>query len=220
MSLPFDTLVQYLLQNLGVTLYMVAITMVISGFIGLVLGIVLYGTRPGRFLQNRAVYDVVSLLVNIFRPIPFVILVFAIGPLTRLVIGTTIGDAAAIFAMVIGGAFFIGRIVEQNLVSIDPGVIEAAQAMGASRFTIVRRVLLRESLAPLILGYTFIFIAIVDMSAMVGTVGGGGLGNFALVYGYQRFNWVVTYSAVVVIIVLVQIVQLFGNWLARRAEHV
>jgi D-methionine transport system permease protein len=220
MTLPFDTLVQYLIQNLGVTLYMVAITMVISGFIGLLLGIALYGTRPGRFLQNRAVYEVVNLLVNIFRPIPFVILVFAIGPLTRLVIGTTIGNAAAIFAMVIGGAFFIGRIVEQNLVSIDPGVIEAAQAMGASRFTIVRRVLLRESLAPLILGYTFIFIAIVDMSAMVGTVGGGGLGNFALVYGYQRFNWVVTYSAVVVIIVLVQIVQLFGNWLARRAEHV
>jgi D-methionine transport system permease protein len=220
MTLPFDTLVQYLVQNLGVTLYMVAITMVISGFIGLLLGIALYGTRPGRFLQNRAVYEVVNLLVNIFRPIPFVILVFAIGPLTRLVIGTTIGNAAAIFAMVIGGAFFIGRIVEQNLVSIDPGVIEAAQAMGASRFTIVRRVLLRESLAPLILGYTFIFIAIVDMSAMVGTVGGGGLGNFALVYGYQRFNWVVTYSAVVVIIVLVQIVQLFGNWLARRAEHV
>ena len=206
MTLPFDTLVQYLVQNLGVTLYMVAITMVISGFIGLLLGIALYGTRPGRFLQNRAVYEVVNLLVNIFRPIPFVILVFAIGPLTRLVIGTTIGNAAAIFAMVIGGAFFIGRIVEQNLVSIDPGVIEAAQAMGASRFTIVRRVLLRESLAPLILGYTFIFIAIVDMSAMVGTVGGGGLGNFALVYGYQRFNWVVTYSAVVVIIVLVQIV--------------
>jgi D-methionine transport system permease protein len=220
MTLPFDTLVQYLVQNLGVTLYMVAITMVISGFIGLLLGIALYGTSPGRFLQNRAVYEVVNLLVNIFRPIPFVILVFAIGPLTRLVIGTTIGNAAAIFAMVIGGAFFIGRIVEQNLVSIDPGVIEAAQAMGASRFTIVRRVLLRESLAPLILGYTFIFIAIVDMSAMVGTVGGGGLGNFALVYGYQRFNWVVTYSAVVVIIVLVQIVQLFGNWLARRAEHV
>ena len=206
MKLPTDQLIQYLISNTLETLVMVIITLIVSGFIGLVLGIALYATRRGRFMENRLVFGIV-------------ILVFAIGPLTRLVVGTTIGNEAAVFAMIFAASFFIARIVEQNLVTINPGVIEAAQAMGASNLTIVRRVLLRESLAPLILGYTFIFIAIVDMSAMVGTVGGGGLGNFALVYGYQRFNWTATYAAVIVIIVLVQSVQLLGNWLSKKAEH-
>ena len=219
MKLPTDQLIQYLISNTLETLVMVIITLIVSGFIGLVLGIALYATRHGRFMENRLVFGTVNLLINIVRPVPFVILVFAIGPLTRLVVGTTIGNEAAVFAMIFAASFFIARIVEQNLVTINPGVIEAAQAMGASNLTIVRRVLLRESLAPLILGYTFIFIAIVDMSAMVGTVGGGGLGNFALVYGYQRFNWTATYAAVIVIIVLVQSVQLLGNWLSKKAEH-
>lgn len=219
MTLTTNELVSFLASGLAQTLYMVAATLLVAGLLGLVLGVCLYVTGRGAFMQNRGVSAVVNVLVNTIRPIPFVILVFAIGPLTRLVVGTTIGNGAAIFAMVVGATFFIARIVEQNLVSIDPGVIEAAQSMGAGNFTIITRVLLRESLAPLILGYTFIFIAIVDMSAVVGTVGGGGLGNFALTYGYQRFNWTVTYSAVVVIIVLVQLVQLLGNWLAKRAAH-
>jgi D-methionine transport system permease protein len=208
-----------LLQATLETLVMVAITLVIAGILGLVIGVLLSTTRPGGILQNSAVFTLLNLLVNTIRPVPFIILVFAIGPLTRVVIGTTIGDAAGIFAMCVAATFGISRIVEQNLVSADPGVLEAAKAMGASPVRIITTVLLPEALAPLILGYTFVFIAIVDMSAMVGAIGAGGLGNYALVYGYQRFDWGVTYATVAVIIVIVQLVQFLGNRLARVALH-
>jgi D-methionine transport system permease protein len=155
--------------------------------------------------------------VNFVRPIPFIIFIVAIGPLTLNVVGTTIGTRAAIFALVIAATFGISRIVEQNLVSIEPGVVEAPQAMGASPFRIITRALLSEALGPLILGYTFVFISVVDMTAVAGSVGGGGLGNFAIVYGYQRFNWWVTWIAVFTIIVLVQAAQFFGNWLSNKA---
>ena len=118
--------------------------------------------------------------------------------------------------MIVAASFGIARIVEQNLVSIDPGVIEAARAMGASPWQIIRTVIIPEALGPLVLGYTFAFIAVVDMSAMAGYVGGGGLGNFAITYGYQAFDWNVTWVATAVIIVIVQVAQLFGNWLSKK----
>jgi D-methionine transport system permease protein len=151
------------------------------------------------------------------RPIPFIIFITAIGPLTLVVMGTTIGTQSVLFPMSAMATFVIGRIVEQNLVSVDPGVIEAARAMGASRFRIIWSVLIPEALGPLILGYTFIFIGVVDMSAMAGYVGGGGLGDFAISYGYQQFNWTVTLVTVVIIVMIVQLAQLIGNWLARKA---
>ena len=132
-------------------------------------------------------------------------------------VGRTIGTEAAIFVMIIASSFAIARIVEQNLVTVDPGVIEAARAMGAGPLRIIVTLLIPEALGPLILGYTFVLIGIVDMSAMAGTIGGGGLGDFAIVYGYQRFNWQVTLVATLVIILLVQASQFFGNWLARKA---
>lgn len=131
-------------------------------------------------------------------------------------VGRTIGTEAAIFVMIIASSFAIARIVEQNLVTVDPGVIEAARAMGAGPLRIIVTLLIPEALGPLILGYTFVLIGIVDMSAMAGTIGGGGLGDFAIVYGYQRFNWQVTLVATLVIILLVQASQFFGNWLARK----
>ncbi|MBA8965019.1 D-methionine transport system permease protein [Rhodococcus percolatus] len=131
--------------------------------------------------------------------------------------GRTIGTEAAIFVMIIASSFAIARIVEQNLVTVDPGVIEAARAMGAGPLRIIVTLLIPEALGPLILGYTFVLIGIVDMSAMAGTIGGGGLGDVAIVYGYQRFNWQVTLVATLVIILLVQASQFFGNWLARKA---
>jgi len=155
--------------------------------------------------------------VNIVRPIPFIILLAALGPVTLAVVGRTIGTEAAIFVMIIASSFAIARIVEQNLVTVDPGVIEAARAMGAGPLRIIVTLLIPEALGPLILGYTFVLIGIVDMSAMAGTIGGGGLGDFAIVYGYQRFNWQVTLVATLVIILLVQASQFFGNWLARKA---
>ena len=201
------------------TLYMVAITMVIAGFLGLLLGALLYTTREGNIYQNRFVYAVLNVLVNIVRPIPFIILIAALGPLTSAVVQTRLGLNAAIFAMSFGASFAIARIVEQNMVSIDPGVVEAARAMGASRLRILFTVMIPESLGPLILGYTFIVIGVVDMSAMAGYVGGGGLGKVAIVDGYQKFQDQITWLVVAVIIILVQLVQFIGNTLAKRVLH-
>ncbi len=198
------------------TVYMVAITMAIAGLVGLVIGALLYTTRQGNILANRPVNIFLNVLVNFVRPIPFIILLAALGPLTSAVVGSRLGVNAAIFAMCFAATFAIARIVEQNMVSIDPGVIEAARAMGASKSRILFTVMVPEALGPLILGYTFLVIGVVDMSAMAGYVGGGGLGKVALVDGYQRFNDVITWSVVLVIIVMVQLIQLIGNLLARK----
>lgn len=198
------------------TLYMVSATMVIAGLIGLVLGALLYTTRKGNILQNRLINTILNILVNVVRPIPFIILLAALGPLTSIMVGTRLGTTAAIFTMSIGACFAIARIVEQNLVTIDPGVIEAARSMGASKMRILFTVMIPEALGPLILGYTFLVIGVVDMSAMAGYIGGGGLGKLALVDGYQRFNDMITWTVVGIIIVLVQLIQLIGNTLARK----
>ncbi|MDK8890884.1 methionine ABC transporter permease [Corynebacterium macclintockiae] len=198
------------------TLYMVSITLVISSILGLIIGLLLYTTRKGGILQNSVIYWVTNFLVNFIRPIPFIILLTAIGPLTDLVVQTRIGTDAAIVGMVVAATFGAARIFEQNLVAIDPGVIEAAKAMGASPLKIIFTVIIPEALGPLILGFTFMFIAIVDMSAMAGYIGAGGLGDFAIVYGYRSFNDAVTWTTVAVIIVIVQIAQLGGNWLSKK----
>ena len=217
MNIDWDVLRPIFWQSTWETLQMVITTLVVGGFFGLILGVLLYTTRKNGVLENKWVYNLLNVIVNFVRPIPFIIFIVAIGPLTLSLVGTTIGTKASIFALIIAATFGISRIVEQNLVSIDPGVVEAAQAMGASPFRIITRVLLPEALGPLILGYTFVFISVVDMTAVAGSVGGGGLGNFAIVYGYQRFNWWVTWAAVLTIIVLVQAAQFFGNWLSNKA---
>ncbi|MCW2735822.1 methionine ABC transporter permease [Nocardioides sp.] len=198
------------------TLYIVAITLTLGGVLGLLLGLALYVTRRGGLYANRAANLVLNLLVNFFRPIPFVIFIAAVQPLARVVVGTGIGNPAIIFALTLAAAFGISRIVEQNLVTVEPGVIEAARSVGASRARIVRTVVIPEALGPLVLGYTFAFVALVDMTAIAGVVGGGGLGNFALQYGFRQFDAVVTWTAVIIIVALVQVVQLAGNTAARR----
>ncbi|MEX3610514.1 methionine ABC transporter permease [Rothia sp. LK2588] len=205
-----------LLPAIQDTLYMVFWTMLIAGLLGLVIGALLYTTRQGNILANRPVNIFLNVLVNFVRPIPFIILLAALGPLTSAVVGTRLGVNAAIFAMSFAATFAIARIVEQNMVSIDPGVVEAARAMGASKARILFTVMIPEALGPLILGYTFLVIGVVDMSAMAGYVGGGGLGKVALVDGYQRFNDYITWAVVLIIIVLVQLIQLVGNLLARK----
>lgn len=199
------------------TLWMVGLTLSIGGVLGLLLGLALYATRPGGIYGNRAVSTVLNLVVNFFRPIPFVIFIAAVQPLAREVVGTGIGNEAVVFALVLAAMFGISRIVEQNLVTVKPGVIEAARSMGASRLRILFTVVVPEAFGPLILGYTFAFVAIVDMSAIAGVVGGGGLGNFAQVYGYRQFDTVVTWTTVVLIVLIVQVGQGLGNWAARRA---
>lgn len=215
MSGDWSTLLPVYGDAIWQTLLMVVVTMVIGGALGLVLGVALYVTRHGGILAQGPLHTVLNILVNIVRPIPFIIFMTAVGPLTLLVMGTTVGTTAALFPLSLAATFGISRLVEQNLVTVDPGVIEAAVAMGAGPWRIVRTVLIPEALGPLILGYTFALVAVVDMTAVAGAVGGGGLGQFAITYGYQRFNWTVTGLAVVTIIVLVQIAQFSGNALAR-----
>jgi D-methionine transport system permease protein len=198
------------------TLYIVAIVISLGGLGGLLLGTGLYVTRPGGIAPARVIHVLANLLVNFFRPIPTVIFIAAVQPAARAIVGTGIGNRAIICALSIAVIFGTARIVEQNLVTTDPGVLEAARAMGASRWRIVLTVLLPESLGPLILGYTFVFVAIVDMSAIGGVIGAGGLGNFALVYGYRQFDPAVTWAAVLMIVVIVQVGQFAGNLVARR----
>jgi D-methionine transport system permease protein len=201
----------------GETLYMVSITLLIGGLGGLLMGLALYATRAGSLLPNRAVFVVLNVVINFFRPIPFIIFIADVQPLSRLIIGTGIGINAVIFALSLAASFAIARIVEQNLVTVSPGVIEAARSMGAGPVRILGTIVIPEALGPLILGYTFIFVAIVDMSAVAGLIGGGGLGYFAQLYGYRQFEPVVTWAAVLLIVVFVQLAQFLGNKLARVA---
>ena len=198
------------------TLIMTFFASLFSYAVGMPLGVVLYSTSKGRLLENKAVNAVVGTIVNITRSLPFLILLVLLIPFTRFVVGKSIGTTAAIFPMVVMCTFATSRLVEQNLVPVDHGVIEAARAMGASKLTIIRTVLIPEALAPLILAYAFLFIGVLDMSAMAGYIGGGGLGNFAIAYGYQKFDQTVTWTAVIIMIVLVQVVQAIANAIAKR----
>ncbi|MCE4025618.1 MULTISPECIES: methionine ABC transporter permease [unclassified Microbacterium] len=198
------------------TLYMTTFALAMAGVIGTIIGIGLYVTRPGGLLPNRPVSILISFLVNFIRPIPFVIFIAVLQPFTRIVIGTGIGINAGAFAIGVAASFAIGRIVEQHLVSVSPGVIEAARSMGAGPWRILLTVAMPEALGPLILGYTFIVVALIDMTAMAGLVGGGGLGAFAQVYGFRQFEPVVMWAAIILIVVFVHLVQTFGTWLARR----
>ncbi|MFS0895671.1 methionine ABC transporter permease [Microbacterium sp. 179-I 3D3 NHS] len=198
------------------TLYMTSFALVLGGILGLAIGIVLYVTRPGGLLQNAAVSAVANLAVNFFRPIPFVLFVAVAQPFARAVVGSGIGTTAGAFLIGLAAAFAIGRIVEQHLVSVSPGVIEAARAMGAGPWRILFTVAIPESLGPLILGYTFIVVALIDMTAMAGLIGGGGLGAFAQIYGFRQFEPIVMWVAIVLIVVFVHLVQLLGARLARR----
>ncbi len=208
-----------LIQSIWETFELVGVTLLIGGLLGLVIGVILYATSPGNLWSNAWIFNGFNVVVNIVRPIPFIIFITAIAPLTKAVMGTRIGTEAAIFPMTLMAMVVIGRVVEQSLVSVDPGVVEAARASGASRLRTLLTVVVPEGFAPLVLGYTFIFVAIVDMSAMAGYVGGGGLGDFAFQYGYQQFDWKLTVVVIALLVILVQAGQYFGNWLARRARH-
>lgn len=198
------------------TLYIATAALILGGLGGLILGTALYATRAGSLYPQRVVFAILNVVVNTIRPIPFIILLAALQGPARAIGLPGIGPAFGIFAITIASLFAISRIVEQNLLTVRPGVIEAARAAGAGRARILFRLIPREALGPLILGYTFVVVALVDMTAMAGAVGAGGLGEFAIVYGFKQFNPWVTWSAVVIIVVIVQAVQFFGNWLARR----
>lgn len=216
MKVDWVTFWPRIVDSTGETILMVIMTLIFGSILGILIGLLLFVTRKGNILENKLVFRLLNLLINIIRPIPFIIFLVAISPLTRSVVGTTIGTWAAIFPMTIAASFGIARVVENNLISIDPGVIEAAKAMGASPFQIIFTVLIPEALGPLILGLTFVTISLIDFSAMAGTVGGGGLGYVAMTYGYQRFDGSVMLVTVIILILLVQIAQWIGNTLSRK----
>lgn len=205
-----------IVEATGETLIMVIATLIFGSIIGIAIGLLLFVTRENNILENKLVFRILNIFINIIRPIPFIIFLVAISQLTRIVVGTTIGTTAAIFPMTIVASFVVARVVENNLISIDQGVIEAAQAMGASPLRIIFTVLIPEALGPLIMGLTFVSVSLIDFSAVAGTVGGGGLGHIAMTYGYQRFDGSVMIVTVVILILMVQLAQWVGNTLSRK----
>lgn len=205
-----------LIKSLGDTLYMVAVSAVIATAVGTPLGVILVTTAKGGILENRLLHRLLGMLINATRSVPFIILMVAIIPLTRLIVGSSIGTNAAIVPMTIAATPFIGRLVETALKEVEYGVVEAALAMGATPFQIITRVLLPEAMPTIVSSLTVMVINLIGCSAMAGAIGGGGLGDLAIRYGYQRFQGDVMLATVIVLIVLVQAVQMTGDWLAKK----
>jgi D-methionine transport system permease protein len=207
-----------LLVAIGQTLLMLGIALGASILLGGPLGIWVFLTSPGQSLSNPVVFGVVSWIVNTVRSFPFIILLVALVPVTRLIAGTSIGPLAASVPLSCAAIPYFARLVEQCLREIPRGVIEAAHAAGASELQIVRRVLLVEARSGLVLALTVLAVSFLSYSAVAGVVGGGGIGDLAIRYGYYRFQTDVMFITVAVMVVLVQIIQLAGNWVARRID--
>ncbi|WP_218032362.1 methionine ABC transporter permease [Paenibacillus glycanilyticus] len=198
------------------TLTMIGASLLFTVILGLLIGIILFLTSRKQLLEQPVVYGLLSFVVNILRSVPFVILMILIMPMTKLLTGTTLGVQGTIPPLVVAAAPFFARLVETSLREVDKGVIEAAQAMGASRWDIVRRVLLLEARPGLLAGITITAVTLVSYTAMAGVIGGGGLGDLALRYGYQRFQLSVMIVTVAMLIILVQLLQMAGDHLVRR----
>ncbi|CDQ18603.1 methionine ABC transporter permease [Halobacillus karajensis] len=201
------------------TLLMVGISLFAATLIGLPLGIILVVTRHEGLLENKPFFNGFSTVVNFFRSIPFIILLVAILPFTRLIVGSSIGTAAAVVPLVIFSAPYIARLVESSLLEVKPGVIEAAESMGATPWQIVRRVYIPEALSSIILNLTIATIGLVGASAMAGFVGGGGLGDLAISYGYQRFETDIMIATVLLLVFIVQITQTVGNFASKKIRR-
>lgn len=214
----FAEILPLLSKALGETIYMVVVSMAIASAIGVPLGVLLYTTAKGQILENMFINQTVGSVVNAVRSIPFIILMVAIIPLTRFLVGSAIGTTAAIVPLVIASIPFIGRQVETSLKEVPSGLVEAALAMGATPAQIITKVLLPEAMPGIVSQLTTVIIALVGESAMAGAIGGGGLGDLAIRYGYQRFRPEVMLATVVVLIVLVQLVQFVGNTLAKKLD--
>ncbi len=200
------------------TIYMTGISLVATFFLGIILGLLLFLTSKGNMWENKVVYGIVGAFVNIFRSIPFIILIILLIPFTKALVGSIIGVEAALPALIIGAAPFYARMVEIGLREIDKGVIEAARSMGASSFTIIRKVLIPESLPALVSGITVTAIALVGYTAMAGMIGAGGLGNLAYLEGFSRGQTDVTFVATVLVLVIVFILQFIGDFITRKLD--
>ena len=209
-------MIELLLKALWETCYMVAASTVLATLVGMPLGIILTITSKGHILENKSINAILGAIVNATRSTPFIILMVAIIPLTRMIVGSSIGTTAAIVPLTISAAPFIARIIEYSLLEIDPGVIEASPSMGASPMQIINKVLLPEAMHSIVLGVTLAIISLIGYSAMAGALGGGGLGDLAIRYGYQRFRMDIMIATVVILIAQVQIVQSLGNYISSK----
>jgi len=206
-------------ESIYETLIMVVWSGAISFVLGAILGVMITVTKRDSILENKIIYQVLDKVINFFRAIPFIILLAALFALTRAIMGTAIGVRGAIVPLVFGTVPFFARQIESALAEVNPGLIEAAQSMGSSPFEIIFRVYLKESIAPIARATTITAISLIGLTAMAGAIGAGGLGDFAIRYGYQRSQEDVTYVSVIVIVLFVSIIQAIGNLIAKKATH-
>ncbi len=213
-----EKMIQLLITGIGETLYMVVISTVVAYVFGIPLGVIMYITDKKGICRNRIINLVVGVIINIIRSVPFLILLVAILPFTRLVVGTTIGPTATIVPLIVAAIPFVARMVESSLKEVDGGVIEAAKAMGSSNFQIITRVLLPEAKPSLLVGLTIAITTILGYSAMAGFTGGGGLGAIATNYGYYRYQTDVMLITVAVLVIIVQIFQEVGIRIVNKLD--
>lgn len=207
-----------LFESIGETLYMVAVSMICASILGIPLGILLVVTEKGEILACSAINKPLAFIINMIRSIPFIILMVAIIPFTRFLVHTSIGTTAAIVPLTIAAIPYIARMVETSIREIPSGLIEAAESMGATPMQIIRKVLLPEALPSILESLTVVIVSLVGASAMAGTIGGGGLGDLAIRYGYQRFQADVMIATIIVLVIVVQLIQFIGNYLSRKAD--
>lgn len=212
-------LIELLVDSLWETLVMVFTSGFIGFAVGIPLGVLLHLSKKNGLLENIAMNKILGIVVNIGRSIPFIILLVALIPVTRFIVGSSIGTAAAIVPLTIGAIPFIARLVEGALLEVPSGLVEAAQAMGAKPIQIINKVLLPEALPGIINAVTITLVTLVGYSAMAGTVGGGGLGDVGIRYGYQRFDATVMMITIVILVILVQMIQSLGDYLVKRVDH-
>jgi D-methionine transport system permease protein len=213
-----NTMIEMFVEGIEATLYMTLVSTFFGYVLGLPLGVLLTISDVNGIKPNKALYKVLDVIVNLLRSIPFLILLILVMPLTKLIVGKSYGSTATIVPLVIAAAPFIARMVESSLNEVDKGVIEAAQSMGATTWTIITKVLIAEAKTSLLVGMTIALGTILGYSAMAGTVGGGGLGDIAIRYGYYRYNTPVMIVTIVILVVLVQILQGIGMMVSRKLD--
>ena len=211
--------IQMLLQGIVDTLYMTAVATLLAYIIGLPLGVIQVVTAKDGIKPNRFVYTVLNVIINIARSIPFLIFLVAILPFTRAIVGTSIGATATIVPLVVAAAPFIARLVESSIKEIDPGVVEAAQSMGASPMRIITHVMLPEARPSILVGSAIAITTILGYSSMAGFVGGGGLGDIAIRFGYYRYDNTIMLITVAILVIIVQIFQEVGMWIATKSDR-
>ena len=209
-------IIKLMLQGIQETVFMVAVSTVIAAIIGIPLGITLVTTSKGHILENRVINSILGTIVNVIRSIPFIILMVAIIPLPRIIAGTSIGTTAACVPLTIVAIPFLSRLVETSIREVDFGLVEAAESMGATPFQIIRKVLIPEALPTIINNITVLIVNLIGASAMAGAIGGGGLGDIAIRYGYQRFRADVMLATIIILIVVVNLIQACGDFASRK----